>query len=208
METTATLSKVSNVFDAYSGVYLADTTRTIQVNLNQHELWRYAKAMVKIETLKNLNLKDLHLLDKIDALTYKHHGMCLKDSLVTKARLKACAKFKVKFIDRDGLVEHMNCMLPSGKSRNKESNFKSELAEFFIEKLGYDSPYKLRNIAIKLNAKEDLDLADLNFLSDMEVVASQELDWTIINQELVEAINKSCKKLGIYFQNLQQVVTH
>jgi hypothetical protein len=208
METIATLPKESSVFDAYSGVNLAETTRTIQINLNKHELLRYAKAMVKIEVLQNLNLKDLHLLDKIDALTYKHHGMCLKDSLVTKARLKACAKYKVEFIDRDGLVDHMNCMLPSEYSRNKGSNFKRELAEFFIKRLGKDSPGKLRNILIKLDSVEDLDLADLKFLSDMEVVASQELDWTIINPELIEAINRSCKKLGIYFQNLQQVATN
>jgi hypothetical protein len=208
METTATSSKESNVFDAYSGVNLTDTARTIRLNLKQHELVRYAKAMVKVESFQNLDLKDLHLLDKIDRLTYKYHSMCLKDSLVTKARIKACAKYKVEFIDRDGLVDHMNCMLMSEYSRNEESDFKRKLADFFIEKMGYDSPGKLRNIMIKLNTKEDLDLADLHFLSDMEIIASQELDWTFNNPELIEAIKKSCKKLGIYFQNLQQVVSH
>lgn len=206
METTATSSKVSNVFDAYSGVNLTDTARTIRLNLKQHELVRYAKAIVKVKSLQNLDLKDLHLLDKIDRLTYKYHSMCLKDSLVTKARIKACAKYKVEFIDRDGLIDHMNWMLPSECSRDAELNFKRELAEFFIKKLGDDSPGKLRNIINKLNAMEDLDLADLKFLSDMETVAAQEIDWTIINPGLIEAINKSCKKLGIYFQNLQKVI--
>lgn len=208
METTATSSKVSNVFDAYSGVNMTDTARTIRLNLKQHELKRYAKAMIKVGSLQNLNLKDLHLLDKIDAITYKYHSMCLKDSLVTKARIKACAKNKVEFIDRDGLVDHMNCMLMSEYSRSEESDLKRKLAEYFIEKLGDDFPDKLRNIIIKLDAKEDFDLVDLHILSDMEIVVSQEFDNTIINSELTEAINKSCKKLGIYFQNLQQVVSH
>ena len=99
-------------------------------------------------------------------------------------------------------------MLPSENEREQESNFKRELAEFFIEKLGEDSLGKLRNVVLKLNAKEDLDLEDLNFLSEMESVASNELDWTIINPELKKAINKACEKFGIYFQNLQQVVAH
>jgi hypothetical protein len=71
-------------------------------------------------------------------------------------------KYKVEFVDRDGLVDHMNCMLPSECSRNKESNFKRELAEFFIKKLGDDSPGKLRNIINKLNAMEDLDIVAHN----------------------------------------------
>lgn len=208
METTTTMPKVSNVFDAYSGVRLTDTSSTIASHLSESELARYGRAMFKVRELKNLNLKDLGILDKIDALTYKYHGMCLKDSQVTKARLKACKKYKVEFIDRDGLVEHMNCMLPISGDQEQESKHAREIAEFFIEKLGDDLPVKLRNVVVKLNAKEDLALGDLTFLSDMEMVASQELDWTIMNPELEEAISKACKKLGIYFQNLQKVVTH
>ena len=208
MERTTTMPKVSNVFDAYSEVRLTDASSTIQEHLNRRELWRYTKAMNKVGMLQGLNLKDLEVLDKIDALTFEYHGMCLKDSLVTKARLKACKKYKVEFIDRDGLVEHMNCMLPSENEHEQESKHTREIAEFFIEKLGDDLPVKLRNVVVKLNAKEDLVLGDLAFLSKMELIASQELDWTIMNPELEEAINKACKKLGIYFQNLQQIVTH
>lgn len=208
METTVTMTKLSNICDADSGVCLADTTQTIQEHLNRSELWRYTRAMNKIDLLRGLNLKDLNVLDKIDALTFEHHGMCLKDSLVTKARLKACKKHHIKFIDRDGLVDHMNRMLPGEDECERESYFKRELAEFFIEKLGENSPHKLRAVMVKLNAKKNLDLEDLNFLSDMEIVASRELSWTIINPDLIEAIDTSCKKLGIYFSNLQQVITH
>jgi hypothetical protein len=99
-------------------------------------------------------------------------------------------------------------MLPGENPSKKKASFYKELGEFFIEKLGNDQPYKLRMVIEKLDQKRDLDLADLIFLSEMESVASQELDWTIINQELKKAINKACGKLGIYFQNLQQVVAH
>ena len=208
MDTTTTMPKVSNVFDAYSGVRLTDASSTIQEHLNRRELWRYTKAMNKVGMLQGLNLKDLEVLEKIDALTFEYHGMCLKDSLVTKARLKACKKYKVEFIDRDGLVDHMNCMLPISGDQEQESKHTREIAEFFIEKLGDDLPIKLSNVVSKLNAKEDLALEDLNFLSDMELLASQELEWTIMNPELEKAINKACKKLGIYFQNLQQFISH
>ena len=41
----------------------------------------------------------------------REHGMCLKDSAVTKARLKACRRYGINFIDRDGLVDHMKLFL-------------------------------------------------------------------------------------------------
>lgn len=208
METTVSMTKLSNICDAYSGVCLADTSSTIASYLSKPELIRYSRAIAKVQTQQKLNLKDLNVLDKIDALTYEHHGMCLKDSLVTNARLNACKKYGVEFVDRDSLVEHMNCMLPSENPREKKATFYKGLGEFFTEKLGSDHPYKLRTVLEKLDQKRDLDLADLIFLSEMESVASQELDWTIINAELITAIDKACKKLGIYFQNLQKVVTH
>ncbi len=208
MEVTIDKSKLSNVVDAYSGVCFADTANTIQKHLNRRELWRYTKVMNKVQMMQSLNLKDLQVLDKIDALTFEYHGMCLKDSLVTKARLKACKKYNIEFVDRDGLVDHMNCMLQIQRPQEQESNYSREIAEFFIEKLGDDLPIKLSNVVSKLNAKEDLALEDLNFLSDMELLASQELEWSIMNPELEKAINKACNKLGIYFQNLQPVSSH
>lgn len=208
MGLTIDKSKLENVVDTYSGIRLTDTAMTIQSHLNKQELFRYTKSMNKVEMLQGLNLKDLKVLDKIDALTFELHGMCLKDSLVTKARLKACKKYKVKFIDRDGLVDHMNCMLPKSDIHKTKSNNCELIGKFFIEKLGNDSPYKLSKVLQKLGHREDLDFADLNFLSEMEAVTSRELDWTITDPELIEAIKKACKKLGIYFQNLQQVISH
>ena len=196
----------NKIFDEYSGVCLMDTTQTIRVNLSKDELERYGRAMKKINTRQNLNQRDLAVFDKIDQLTFKHHGMCLKDSLVTKARLKACKKYNIEFIDRDYLIDHMNQMLPSIDANNKKYEFYKELGNFFINKLGYDSQYKLREVIQKLERGEDLSLENLTFLGEMETVASEELDWTTINPELIALIDKSCKKLGIYFKNLQEVV--
>jgi hypothetical protein len=194
----------NKLIDAYSGVRLIDTTQTIQVNLSKEELERYGRAMMKINTRQNLNRRDLAVFDKIDQLTFKHHGMCLKDSLVTKARLKACKKYNFEFIDRDNLVDHMNQMLPSEGMRSKKTEYDEEIGNFFIQRLGYEGVYKLREVVEKLTRDEDLNLENLIFLSEMETLASEELDWTIINQELKALIERSCKKLGIYFKNLQQ----
>ncbi len=51
------------------------------------------------------------MLDRIDQLTMDVHGICLKDSKVTKARMKAAKRYGMQFIDRDGLVDHMNMAL-------------------------------------------------------------------------------------------------
>lgn len=206
MEMKQTAVQANNLFDATSGACLGDVMQTVMDNLDFSESQRYGKAMMKIQAQQNLNRRDLAVFDKIDEITFKHHGMCLKDSLVTKARLKACKKYSIKFTDRDCLMDHMNQMLPNINARDKKSEFYKELGNFFINRLGYDSQYKLHEVIQKLDRDEDLSLENLTFLSDMEIVASEELDWTIINPELKAMIDRSCKKLGIYFKNLQQVV--
>lgn len=76
-------------------------------HLSKCELVRYLNALEKIRMEETLNKKDLNLLNKIDAITFKYFGFCLKDSLITESRLQACKKYGVEFNDRDGLVEHM-----------------------------------------------------------------------------------------------------
>lgn len=104
--------KKSTLVDGLSGVCLQDPTETILENLTKDQIARYVQAIQKATTCKDLNMEDLNILDVIDLLTYQHHGMCLKDSNVTYARLKACKKFGIKFIDRDDLMGHMNLMMP------------------------------------------------------------------------------------------------
>ena len=103
-------SNIRNIIDGFTGQSLLDVKTTINNSLNRSEHQTYSSALEKILSKKTLNRKDLKVLDKIDALTYEKHGMCLKDSKVTSARIKACKKYSMKFIDRDGLQEHMNFM--------------------------------------------------------------------------------------------------
>ncbi len=87
-----------------------DTTHSISKNLDKRELTIYMSAIAKVQTNQKLNKNDVKVLDKIDVITMNAHGFCLKDSLVTQARIKACKRYGISFNDRDGLVEHMNAM--------------------------------------------------------------------------------------------------
>jgi len=101
------LVPLSEVFDYASGMNMFEITQTFTNRLDKCELMRYINAMEKVATKEVLNKKDIELFDKIDEITFKHFGMCLKDSQVTKARIKSCKKYGVQFVDRDGLIEHM-----------------------------------------------------------------------------------------------------
>ena len=94
-----------------TGIRLLDVHSTIEEGLSQAELALYTKAINKVSQGEKLNRKDLKVLDRIDQLTMDVHGICLKDSKVTKARMKAAKRYGMQFIDRDGLVEHMNMAL-------------------------------------------------------------------------------------------------
>ena len=90
-----------------------DATRTISKNLDNRELTIYMQAIGKVQTQKKLNKNDVKVFDKIDAITMNTHGFCLKDSKVTRARMKACKRYGMRFNDRDGLEAHMNIWLYS-----------------------------------------------------------------------------------------------
>lgn len=104
------------------GIMLVDVTHTIESHMNKMQLATYARAIEKVSMRKKLNLRDLDVLDQVDGITMKHHGICLKDSLVTKARIKGCKRYGRKFIDQDGLIEHMNMMLGTDMSEGKLTN--------------------------------------------------------------------------------------
>lgn len=99
---------IGNVVDGFSGKSLLDINETITANLEKRELHIYTSAIGKVLRKKKLNRDDVRVLDKIDEITFKKHGMCLKDAIVTLARIKACKKFGMKFIDRDFLLEHLD----------------------------------------------------------------------------------------------------
>lgn len=99
------------IFDLHSKVRLIDVAKTIQTNLTEDELKTYDSAIFKVSVGEKMSRSDAIIFNKIDAITMQEHGMCLKDSKVTKARLKACRRYGIKFIDRDGLIDHMKLML-------------------------------------------------------------------------------------------------
>lgn len=101
----------SKIHDEFSGVRLLDAYEAILKNLTKQELILYTSACMKVSLREKLNRKDAILFNKIDEITKREVGMCLKDSKVTNARLKACRRYGIKFIDRDGLVDHMKMML-------------------------------------------------------------------------------------------------
>lgn len=93
--------------DESNSVNLLDVVNTFKSSLTARETEKYLEANLKIVTGRTLAREDVLLYDRIDAITMEKHGLCLKDSKVTKARLKACRKYSIKFNDRDGLIDHM-----------------------------------------------------------------------------------------------------
>ena len=93
--------------DEVNAVRWTDVIDTVQKSLSTKEKEDYFEANIKVMMGKRLSCADALLYDRIDAITMEKHGLCLKDSKVTKARLKACRKYSIKFNDRDGLIDHM-----------------------------------------------------------------------------------------------------
>lgn len=88
-------------------VKLEDVIDTVLSSLSVKENIIYMKANMKVLMGKQLSRDEVMLYDRIDALTMEKYGLCLKDSKVTKARIKASIKYGIKFNDRDGLISHM-----------------------------------------------------------------------------------------------------
>lgn len=208
MEMKQVMVPVADIYVTDSGISLLDSARTLVENLSKAEINRYQYALSKIGKGITLNRKDLALFDKIDALTHKHHGMCLKDSKVTKARIKACNKFNKTFVDRDHLVDHMNIMLSEADEEQSEVEFYEAFGEFMASRLGADAMYELHDLIGRVNEGVDLSLSDLEILSKLEEIVFDELGWSIGCEDIKNAISKASKKLGVFFPNLQGLMTH
>lgn len=115
----------TKLVDGFSGQSLLDVNKTITNKLDKHELYIYSCAIEKVMEKVTLNRSDVKVLDKIDSITFEEHGICLKDAMVTKARIKACKKYGMKFIDRDFLAEHMKWVY------GVKSNFDSASTNIF-----------------------------------------------------------------------------
>ena len=105
MEKQIEMVSLDQLLDGYSMVSISDVYETLQKNLGASELQKYSIACLNVMRGLKLSRSEAILLNKIDEITTRTHGMCLKDSKVTKARLKACRRFGIKLID------HMNLFL-------------------------------------------------------------------------------------------------
>lgn len=111
MKTKIELIPIMQIRDAENELTWTDVIDTIHGSLSKYEQQAYHNACTKVILREKLSRGDAILFNKIDEITFRIHGLCLKDSWVTKARLVACKRFGLKFIDRDNLVDHMKRML-------------------------------------------------------------------------------------------------
>ncbi len=111
MELKTEMVQFKKIVDVYSMVSISDVYKTLQKNLGATELQKYSIACLNVIKGLKLSRSETILLNKVDEITMRERGMCLKDSAVTKARLKACRRYGIKFIDRDNLIDHMNLFL-------------------------------------------------------------------------------------------------
>ena len=111
MEFKFEMVPVNKVHDTFSGINLGDVTATLHKQLTTHELQAYYSGCMKVTLKEKLSRGDAIIFNKIDEITMRTHGMCLKDAAVTKARIGACKRNGIKFIDRDNLIDHMKFMM-------------------------------------------------------------------------------------------------
>ena len=209
MEMKLGMAPIKDIVDAYSGVRLMDTGKTIQERLNQAELERYGKAINKVETGQRLNLKDLKVLDKIDDITFEKHGMCLKDSLVTEARIKASKKYGIQFIDRDGLIDHMNGMLGFQKQEvSLAEEVENELLSEIFNSFSKDRFQDFENAIEKIMVGIDLDISDVMVLVEIDSFVREKFGISILNHQVQSAIDRACDEHDVAFGVMSADTTH
>ena len=204
MQTTTINNTTTGILrDAISGVNLADVYATILSKLNKREQVLYATAVQHATQKVPLSRLELTMLDKVDEITMKEHGMCLKDSVITKARIKACKKFKRNFNDRDGLVEHMRIFYNGSDTLETsilaEQDVETKLAYLLIDRLGEDAAWALGLTTAKILNGELLNYEDFKLIASIEKIFNLELDATFFSKEILAAISKAEKELGLDF---------
>ena len=204
MQLTQEKVKLSNTIDGFSGQCLLDVNKTITRSLERSELHIYSRAIGKVLNKETLNKDDLKLLDKIDALTYEKHGMCLKDAAVTLARLKACKKYGIQFTDRDGLVVHLQMMT----NLNQERTAAHKFGTYMVDKLGVGSIEAFYKAMHKVKRGIDLDITDLEAFNAMEEIAEKKFNWCIRDEQVQIARKNASEKLGVKFVDLSIVAFH
>jgi hypothetical protein len=88
---------------------------------------------------------------------------------VTKARLKACKKYGMQFIDRDGLVVHLQMMT----NLNQEKTAAHKFGAYMADKLGAGCIEAFYKAMHKVKQGIDLDITDLKTFDAIEEIAEK-----------------------------------
>ncbi|MDP3121306.1 hypothetical protein [Polynucleobacter sp.] len=182
-----------------TGIRLLDVHSTIEEGLSQAELALYTKAINKVNQSEKLNRKDLKVLDRIDQLTMDVHGICLKDSQVTKARMKAAKRYGMKFSDRDGLVDHMNMALGfTDECSEDESDFEP-IMKCLEANMCSDCIDKVHQASFKIANQIPLTEDDVWIMQEASSIVFEELGFSFDDSEIGNALIEACERLGIKY---------
>ena len=185
----------NQIIVSMDGTRLVDVHKTIATSLNKIELAAYSRSIKKVCSGQKLNADDAKLLDKIDEITFSQHGLCLKDSKITKARIKACKRYGVSFKDRDGLEDHMNSMRATNLQIQAEQD--TVLSVSTMNKLNMEIPTGYREAISKVENGIALDKEDLQEIQGLAKFARDAMGWQIVHQATRAAVKEACKRLGI-----------
>ena len=201
MKNTVKLGMISadKIMLSGSGVALLDVHSTIEEGLTREELALYTKAINKINQSVKLNRKDLRVLDRIDQLTMDVHGICLKDSQVTKARMKGAKRYGMQFIDRDGLVDHMNMALGlTDECNDQESDF-DPIMECLNANMCSDCIDKVHQASFKIANQMPLTEDDVWIMQEASSIIFEELGFSFDDSEIGDALIEACDRLGVKY---------
>jgi len=182
-----------------TGIGLLDVQRTIKKELSTAELALYSKAINKINQGVKLNRKDLRVLDRIDQHTMDVHGLCLKDSQVTKARMKAAKRYGMKFIDRDGLIEHMNMALGLVDECSEDEFDVDPIMECLEANMCSDCIDKVHEASFKIANQIPLTEDDVWIMQEASSIVFEELGFSFDDSEIGNALIEACDRLGVKY---------
>ena len=182
-----------------SGIALLDVQRTIKEELSPAELALYTKAINKVNQREKLNRKDLRVLDRIDQLTMDLHGLCLKDSQVTKARMKAAKRYGLKFIDRDGLVDHMNMALGLVDECSEDESDVDPIMQCLEANMCSDCIDKVHEASFKIANQIPLTEDDVWIMQEASSIVFEELGFSFDDSEIGNALIEACDRLGVKY---------
>ena len=184
-----------------AGIGLLDVYSTIDDGLSKGELILYTKAIRKVNKGEKLNRRDLKVFDRIDQLTMNVHGMCLKDSQVTKARIKAAKRYGMQFIDRDGLVDHMNMALGLTDDSSEEvvEVELDPIMECLEANMCSDCMNKVHQAGFKIANQIPLTEDDVWIMQEASSIVFEELGFSFDDTVIGDALIEACDRLGIKY---------